>query len=223
MQTIQAPRVQLDPTRIASISGAIAVNGLVLLLLLAPMSPVVRDIAPDNIIVDYITKKQTPPPPPPPIEHPPIRVAVSTPAPTIRQPTHVVDPPPLALDDPQPGDTVVPPVTSDQHTFADSGIATPADDGKPLAGAHLEYATNPAPAYPSSSLRAQEQGTVMLEVLVDVDGKPIEVKIARSSGSRALDLAARRAVLSSWTFRPAMRDGHAVQAIGMVPVEFHLD
>lgn len=221
MHAIPAPRVQLDPSRIASISGAIAVNGLLLLLLIAPMSPVIRQAADEAIPLDFIRKRETPPPPPPPID-PPIHVTVTTPAPTVHQQAPAVDPPPLEIDDPQPGDIQMPPITSD-NVVADSGIVTPPDDGTPLKGAHLEYAANPAPAYPSSALRAQEQGTVLLEVLVDVDGRPIEVKVSRSSGSRALDLAARKQVLANWTFRPATRNGVAVEAIGIVPVEFKLN
>jgi protein TonB len=60
-------------------------------------------------------------------------------------------------------------------------------------------------------------------VLVDVDGRPLEVTIQRSSGNRDLDAAARRQVLRKWTFRPAMKDGRAVQAIGIVPIDFNLD
>lgn len=221
MHTISAPRVQLDPTRIASISGAIAINGLVLLLLLAPMSPVVKAVRETTVTFVDPIKVTPPPPPPPPVE--PIHVAIrDVPAPPIRQPTHTIEPPPLPTNDPQPGDTVIPPDTT-IGPIADSGNVTPHDTGEPLTGAHLEYAANPAPTYPPSSLRAQEQGTVLLEVLVDVDGRPIQVTISRSSGSRALDAAARRQVLANWRFRPAMRNGVAVQAIGIVPVDFRLE
>ena len=55
------------------------------------------------------------------------------------------------------------------------------------------------------------------------DGKPIDVRIERSSGHRMLDVAARKQVLAKWRFRPAMQDGHRVQAIGLIPVDFHLD
>lgn len=223
MHAIPAPRISLDPNRIASISGAIAVNGLLLLFLIAPMAPAVRairDSAPDVVFVE--TKKKDNPPPPPRPE--PIKVDVrNAPPRATPQPTHVVEPPPLTTDDARLGDFKVEPTTTDTNVVADAGIVAPPDAGKPLAGAHLEYARNPPPPYPSSSLRAGEEGTVMLEVLVDVDGRPIDVKVARSSGSRALDAAARRQVLSSWMFRPAMRNGVAVQAIGLVPVEFKLD
>jgi protein TonB len=72
-------------------------------------------------------------------------------------------------------------------------------------------------------LRDGVQGTVMLQVLVDVDGHPLEVQVQHSSGNRQLDNAARRQVLEHWTFRPAMKDGRAVQAIGLVPIAFNLD
>ncbi|PSD11028.1 energy transducer TonB, partial [Stenotrophomonas maltophilia] len=48
------------------------------------------------------------------------------------------------------------------------------------------------------------------------------VSIERSSGSRSLDQAARQQVLRHWRFEPAQRDGVAVPAIGMVPVQFSL-
>jgi periplasmic protein TonB len=71
-------------------------------------------------------------------------------------------------------------------------------------------------------LREGVQGTVLLQVLVDVDGRPLQVDVQRSSGDRRLDVAARRQVLDHWRFRPAMKNGHAVQAIGLVPVAFSL-
>jgi periplasmic protein TonB len=63
---------------------------------------------------------------------------------------------------------------------------------------------------------------VVLKVLVDVDGKPLSVEIERSSGNRKLDDTARRQVLRKWMFRPAIRDGVAVQVYGLVPVNFTL-
>ena len=46
-----------------------------------------------------------------------------------------------------------------------------------------------------------------------------EVDVQRSSGDRLLDNAAREQVLEHWRFRPAMKDGRAVQAIGLVPID----
>jgi protein TonB len=68
-----------------------------------------------------------------------------------------------------------------------------------------------------------QQGTVLLRVLVDVDGMPLDVEIKRSSGFARLDNAARQQVLKKWKFRPAIRDGQAIQVYGIVPVTFRLD
>ncbi|MCY1305332.1 hypothetical protein D9M70_551280 [compost metagenome] len=51
-----------------------------------------------------------------------------------------------------------------------------------------------------------EQGTVRIRVLVDTNGKVIEAKVKKSSGSRTLDKAATKAY-SLCTFKPAMKDG----------------
>src|SRR5690606_15687155 len=103
-----------------------------------------------------------------------------------------------------------------------SGPATPAMEAPPgpATGMRLEYASAPAPRYPRDAIIDGLQGTVLLEVLVDVDGSPLEVRIHRSSGHRVLDASARRHVLRHWRFRPAVRDGRPVQAIGLVPIDF---
>jgi protein TonB len=71
-------------------------------------------------------------------------------------------------------------------------------------------------------MRKHLEGEVLLRVRVGTDGLPLAVEIARSSGHRVLDDAARRTVLAQWRFRPAMRDGLAVQAVGLVPIVFRL-
>ena len=62
-----------------------------------------------------------------------------------------------------------------------------------------------------------------LRILVDTDGRPLEVRIEQSSGHAILDREALRHVQRHWTFRPALRDGQPVQAVGIVPIDFHLD
>jgi protein TonB len=228
MQTIHALRIApLDPGRIAATSGAIAINGLLLALLVAPMSaPIVVDAVRETFAVPIPLEEKIVPPP---IEEKPIHVEVKphVPTPTVAPPrlqehTSPVDPPlPQAFA--QPDDVRVTPGDGTTVTDNDGGAgnAEP-DDGKPLLGAHLEYETNPAPAYPRDALIDGDTGTVLLQVLVSVDGRPIEVTIARSSGHRVLDVAARRQVMAKWRFRPAMRNGRPVQAVGLVPVEFSL-
>ena len=63
---------------------------------------------------------------------------------------------------------------------------------------------------------------MLLQVLVGIDGRPLDVSVSQSSGNRELDEAARSQILKRWSFRPAMKNGQAVQALGMVPVAFTL-
>jgi protein TonB len=128
-----------------------------------------------------------------------------------------IEMPQIPVVDPLPDDLPADPV---QIAKADIGVSDAIR--RPLAGAHLEYETAPAPAYPVTAIREALTGTVTLRVLVDVDGRPIDVQIERSSGHRVLDAAARKQVLAKWRFKPAMQDGQRVQAIGLIPVEFNL-
>ncbi len=105
-------------------------------------------------------------------------------------------------------------------------ISMAATTTAPAAGdssATIAYETATPPAYPIQALHAGVQGTVLLKVLVGPAGKPLQVMIERSSGSRILDDAARRHVLAAWRFHPAIRDGHAIEAWAVVPVRFNLD
>lgn len=207
---------KLDFTRICAESGAIAIHVAALMLLLAPMSvpqaPIVEEVISD---IQIIKPKDPPLPPPPPIEVP-IRTAPQTP-PQVVQQAHI-EPPPITVVDATAVD--LPPVP---ETFAETTHEPNKAITRPLAGAHLEYEFAPPPRYSADMMRAGLQGTVLLRVLVDVDGKPLEVSVERSSGHRELDQAARRQVLGKWRFKPALQDGRAVQAIGMVPVDFRLN
>ena len=92
----------------------------------------------------------------------------------------------------------------------------------PVAGVRLEYDDAAAPAYPRKQLLSGIEGTVLLQVRVGLDARPIELTIQRSSGNHDPDHPGRRQVLRKWSFRPAMKDGRAVQAIGIVPIDFNL-
>lgn len=84
------------------------------------------------------------------------------------------------------------------------------------------YLRNPPPRYPLAARRNGEQGTVMLRVLVSVDGVPASVSVEKTSGSARLDHAARDTV-SSWRFVPARRGAQLVEAWVLVPIVFRLE
>lgn len=72
------------------------------------------------------------------------------------------------------------------------------------------------PDYPSSAMRRNESGTVVVRIAVGSDGRPDDVEVLRSSRSRALDRAATQAA-RRWRFQPG-RSGTVE-----VPFEFKLD
>jgi len=206
---------KLDFTRISAEAGAIAINAMALLLLLAPMNMHVPQMAQPEITYQVIPVKPKDNPLPLPKPKP---VDVSKPrvVPTTATLPQKVEIQPLPLVDPQQGDTAIDPVQVAKIDPIGDGIAPP------LAGAHLEYEMAPPPPYPVPAIREGLTGTVMLRVLVDVDGKPIDVQVERSSGHRLLDAAARKQVLARWRFKPALENGRAVQAIGLIPIDFNL-
>ncbi|MFT3669034.1 MAG: TonB family protein [Pseudoxanthomonas sp.] len=207
---------RIDVGRIAAIAAAIAVHAIALLMLLAPMAaPQLQAVADPKPVVRWIEKD---PPPPEVVEIKEQQLVkrvepkpVTTPTPTTITP--IVDTPVIVEGGSEP---VV------GASVADSGdIAGPVVTG-PLPSATLEYVRATSPRYPINELRNGVQGTVMLRVLVDVDGTPLSVTVESSSGNRNLDKAALQHVLKTWRFKPAMQNGQAVQAYGLVPIAFSL-
>ena len=209
---------RIQPSRVFGLAGAITLNATALMLLLVPVSAPVQ-VAPKEEVIPWDLPTKKDPPPPIPVEVPIIRQQ------TMRDTTPVpVTPPTLQPLTNQEvivaeGSEYVP--TTSIEPIIDTGPVVPTDPG-PLPSTRLEYASAPAPTYPREALLDGIEGTVLLRVLVDVDGKPLSVEIERSSGNRRLDDAARRQVLRKWMFRPAIRDGQAIQVYGMVPVSFSL-
>ena len=78
------------------------------------------------------------------------------------------------------------------------------------------------PPYPAAARRANETGTVRLRFLIDVDGKVLDSKVERSSGSRRLDEAAR-AGLSLCRFRPGTVNGRPEQSWGSIDYVWKLE
>ncbi len=79
---------------------------------------------------------------------------------------------------------------------------------------------NPSPDYSEEARKAKYQGTVVLWLIVDSNGRPRDVKVARSLGM-GLDQKAIEAV-KLWKFQPAMKDGTPVAVQINVEVNFHL-
>ena len=78
------------------------------------------------------------------------------------------------------------------------------------------------PQYTTEAMRAKIQGKVWLEVVVMADGRPGDIKVARSlDRTFGLDEEAMKA-MRLWRFRPGMRQGAPVPTIIVVEMEFSL-
>ncbi len=95
-------------------------------------------------------------------------------------------------------------------------------EGDGSGEARVAYGENPAPAYPQSARRRNEQGTVILRVLVGADGLVRSVEVVETSGFDALDESAIEAVRRRWHFVAAHRDGAPVESWVRVPIRFSL-
>ncbi len=215
-----ASQPQLDATRILTMSGTMAINLIALGLLMMPLAmpppaawvePTarnpVRDIQKEKpVVVDIVEKAAKPAP----VAQP---ARPQTVAPAHAQANNVVVIAETGSE--QVTDYVV---ANDIGPSTDLGTATSTG---PTA-VQLEYLSAPPPKYPRGALVRRIEGTVLLQVLVGIDGRPLDVTVSQTSGNRELDEAARSQILNRWSFRPAMKDGKAVQALGLVPVAFKL-
>jgi len=129
-------------------------------------------------------------------------VETAPPAPTLPVPIDEGAPPALPVDN---------------AADASAPVAlAPGEQPVPLKG------QMPPPRYPGAALRRGESGTVLVRVEVDTAGLPAGVALVQRSGSRDLDRAAMEAV-RSWRFQPAQRNGQAIAASLVIPIDFKAD
>ena len=78
------------------------------------------------------------------------------------------------------------------------------------------------PRYPRVAQRRNMQGVVMLEVIVDIKGNAMNIKILESSGYKILDKSAIAAV-EDWKFEPQKRNNRLIASRVHIPVAFQLN
>ncbi|HUX25647.1 MAG TPA: TonB family protein [Burkholderiales bacterium] len=167
-----------------------------------------------------------PPPPPPKLAAPPLpTIPLPEVQVKVQMPVPVLVPVPMPVQAPQPAPTI----TAVTRTKPTEPVVVPERRIAPTVR-HVPVRTPPVvdakacekPEYPPASLQAQETGIVLVAFLIDVNGAVIKSKVARSSGYRRLDEAARRA-LSLCKFKPAMVDGKPVRAWAKLEYQWKLD
>lgn len=180
------------------------------------------------IFVEFLTATPPPapvlpPPPPPPAPRPPLRTppppapVITAPAPPEPVPAPFVAPPPPEEPAPLPEPAVAftPPAPP-------APAAPPAPQPKTVSASAVQYLTPPRVSYPPQSRRLGEKGRVVLLVLVDEQGRPVQARVQTSSGFQRLDDAAVNAMRGA-RFRPYTENG-VPQAVWVpAPIVFNLE
>lgn len=164
---------------------------------------VIKPFVPQDLTIEYFKPeppKKPPPPEPKPVERPTI--------PTMEMPTFDIARGPIGNTIttmvPQPSNDPPQPVVPDRAPVA---IA----------------ATRTTPPYPVIARRVGWEGTVLLRLTVSPQGRVTHAAVVTSSGHIELDSAAQEWVVAHWTYRPAIKDGSAIEAQVLTRVLFSLD
>lgn len=110
---------------------------------------------------------------------------------------------------------------------APAAVAAPAPPPPPPAprefqASAVSYLVPPVLTYPRISRELGEQGSVLLRVLVDEQGRPIDIQVAKSSGYPRLDQQAVQAMRAA-RFKPHVEDGVARRMWVRTPQTFILE
>lgn len=164
-----------------------------------------------------IIEEVKPPPPDKPPPPPPPKLAAPPPP--------FIPPPEIRIDSPPPAANTITAVSA-----VKPAVEAPIPKGPPVVApvgpartsAVVDARACEKPEYPSQSLRAQEEGLVVLQFLIGVDGRAVDSKIERSSGYRRLDEAARKG-LALCKFKPGTEDGKPVQSWARIEYQWKIE
>ena len=134
-----------------------------------------------------------------------------------------------------PGTTT--PAASGTTPASATASTTPADSAPAASTAPVPAAPPPAatggetrdavlvgqaqPVYPTTAVRRRQEGWVMVEFTVTSAGAVANARVVDSDPPRTFDRAALDAV-QKWTFRPAVRNGDAIDATVRRRIEFKM-
>ncbi|MDQ6646058.1 MAG: TonB family protein [Pseudomonadota bacterium] len=92
------------------------------------------------------------------------------------------------------------------------------------ASSDLEYNSRMQPHYPKASILQKEQGTVVLNVLVDPRGmvKSVDYDAKASTTTSASLIGAASDAAFQWHFNPAVENGKPIESYARVPVKFSM-
>ncbi len=181
-----------------------------------------------------------PAPPKPTAKKPMVSKPVVSAKPVVNKPkpsptkTIVNDTPPPIVEAPAPEPAAAidppaePPLAPPRETMPETAVSDAAKQSPPSPAADAtvvmatpRYRDNPLPFYPRIARKRGIQGTVILDVFVEADGRVGDLRIAESSNHRMLDRAAQKTV-RQWRFEPGREGERSVAMWVRVPVDFRL-
>jgi len=124
----------------------------------------------------------------------------------------------------EPKETYFDPAPDFPHTSVSTTVDQKAKipDAQTILEARPIYRINPPPSYPIIARKRGYQGNVVLEVLINKQGKVIDLRVFSSSGYSILDKTAIASV-KKWLFEPGMRGNDKIEMWVRVPIQFKLN
>jgi protein TonB len=194
--------VQRDSSRrLAGLAVVVALHGALIYALVHGLARQIVEVIRQPLETKIIEEIKAPPPDKPPPPPPP----------------KLVMPPPPYI--PPPEVQVQVPTVMAPTITAVTTVKPPQEYRTPAV---VDAKTCDKPPYPAAARRANETGTVRMLFLIDVDGKVLDSKVERTSGSRRLDEAAR-AGLSLCKFKPATLNGRPERTWGRIDYVWTLE
>lgn len=215
--------LQAPPKRkLLGFAGVVVLHALLFWAIQAGLTRTVVQKMPlvvQAILLDEIKPALPPSTPPPPAPPTPPAPPKKTPPPAYVPPavTPAVTAPVNAIAAVSAAPAPAPAAAAPASPVAAATTAAPV---RTAAGVNMAQCEKPA--YPSSSRRMEEEGTVSLRFLVGTDGKVIQSEVEKSSGFPRLDQAARTS-LSKCQFKPATVDGKAEQSWANIRYTWRLE
>ncbi|MGQ5289031.1 TonB family protein [Pectobacterium actinidiae] len=165
-----------------------------------------------------VEEQQTPPPPvKKEVHQPPVKPVVK---PQPVRPKTIAERQPAARSTPEPS-PAAPEATPGSLTTASKGNLMQNSPGAQPKQVASVGCVVPQPDYPRRAKRLQQEGNVLVRLVISPEGRLIRHDIARSSGYDALDQAAIDAVAQA-RCTPYRENGQAITVMTVQPVNFRL-
>jgi protein TonB len=198
MAHIAPHALQLRPAALAVVAFHAALLATVLTRLGQIAAPATPDVLEARSIPDLVIRHNDPPP-----VHP-----------QVLEPTITDVGPPRVPTETSQTETSTVAATGDGSAGNENADPTPTVWTQPVV---IERTGIPYPMVGAT----KPEGVVRLRLRIGVDGRPLDVLIGVSSGSRALDRAAQGAVLH-WRFKPRLQNGVPIESWAEMPIVFRL-